>query len=155
MEPKEITWQAPEFRYRYKDESWYWLTIMAAGILFLISLWQKNLLFAIFIIIAEVMVILWAKELPKNLHFKLDKKGVHLGKIKFYSYEDLSGFHLHEEDGDISELVLKTKEKLHPYVKILLLTNDAPEIKKFLKKHVPEMEYEESLTDSLSKIIGF
>lgn len=155
MEPKEISWQAPEFRYRYKDESWYWLTIMAAAILFLISLWQKNFLFAIFLIIAEAMVLIWAKELPRNFHFKLDKKGVHLGKMKFYSYEELIGFHLHESDNEISELILKTKHRFHPYVKILLLTGDAPEINKFLKKHLSEIEYEESLADSFSKMIGF
>ena len=52
-ENKEIIWQAPEFRYRHKDESWYWLTIMATAVLFLISLWQKNFLFAIFAVIAN------------------------------------------------------------------------------------------------------
>jgi len=152
--PKEIIWTAPEFRYVHKDVEWYWMTLIVAGILVLIALWQKNLLFAMFIVIAEVMTIMWAKELPKNIEFKLDKKGIHIGKIKFYGYEELSGFHI-LENNDETELILKTREKLHPYLKIILENNEVPEIKELLKQHLPEIEYEESLSDTIAKIIGF
>ena len=152
---KEITWQAPEFRYHDKDVSWFWLSVIAAGIIFLIALWQKNLLFGIFIILAETMVLFWAKEFPKNIQFKLDKRGVHIGKIKSYLYEDISGFHIIEENDRMAELVLKTKTKLHPYVKILLVNEDVPDIKEFLKNHLEEIEYEESLSDGISRLIGF
>lgn len=152
---KEIIWYAPEFRYRDKDISWYWLTIIGAGIIFLLSLWQKNLLFAIFIFIGEGMIIFWAKEFPKNIRFRIDKRGIEIGKIKTYLYEDFDGFHLLEENEGLAELVLKTKSKLHPYVKILISPEDAPEIGSFLKNHLKEIEYEESLSDGISRMIGF
>lgn len=154
-ENKEIIWHAPEFKYQSKDISWYWLSIIAASILTLVSLWQKNLLFAIFIIIAETMLVIWAKELPKNLQFKLDKKGVHIGRIKSYNYEELSGFHIIEDEDKTGELILKTKNKLHPYIKILIASKDIPEIKEFLKNHLEEIDYEESLSDGISRMIGF
>ncbi|MBI4992481.1 MAG: hypothetical protein HZB99_04680 [Candidatus Harrisonbacteria bacterium] len=153
-EKKEISWTAPEFRYVHKDVGWYWLTLIAAGIIFLIALWQRNLLFAMFIVIAEAMTIMWAKEFPKNIEFKLNRKGLQIGKIKFYGYEELSGFHILESH-DRTELILKTKTKLHPYLKILLEDAEIPEIKELLKKYLPEIEYEESLTDAISKMIGF
>ncbi len=154
-ENKEIIWQAPEFKYQSKDISWYWLSIIAASILTLISLWQKNLLFAIFIIIAETMLIILAKEFPKNLQFKLDKKGIYIGKIKSYQYEELAGFHIIEDMDKTGELILKTKNKLHPYIKILIVDKDIPEIKTFIKNHLEEINYEESLSDGISRIIGF
>jgi len=154
-ENKEIIWHAPEFKYQSKDISWYWLSIIAASILTLVSLWQKNLLFAIFIIIAETMLVIWAKELPKNLQFKLDKKGVHIGRIKSYNYEELSGFHIIEDTDKTGELIFKTKNKLHPYVKILISSKDIPEIKEHLKNHLEEIDYEESLSDGISRMIGF
>ena len=154
-ENRKIIWHAPEFKYQSKDISWYWLTIIAAGILFLISLWQKNLLFVIFIIIAETMLVIWAKDLPRNLQFKLDKKGVHIGKIKSYQYEELNGFHIIEDTDETGELILKTKNKLHPYEKILIASKDIPEIKAFLKNHLEEIDYEESLSDGISRMIGF
>jgi hypothetical protein len=151
---KEITWQAPEFKYHYKDISWYWLSVIAAAILFLAAIWQKNLLFAIFVIIAETTLIFWAKKLPRGLNFKIDKKGIHIDKIKFYTYDDLIGFHILEEN-DIGQLILKTKKKLSPFVKILLESGDIPKIKEFLKQYLEEIEYEESLTDHIEKIIRF
>ena len=152
---KEIIWQAPEFKYQHKDISWYWLTIIAAAVMVLFSLWQKNLLFALFIILAETMLIFWAKESPKNLQFKIDKKGVQIGKIKSYGYEEISGFHISEKNDGDSELILKTKSKLHPFVKILIYNDDIAAIKGYLKNHLSEVEYEESLTDGFSKMIGF
>src|SRR3989338_5716211 len=116
LKTEEIIWHAPEFKYQNKDISWYWLTIIMAGILFLISLWQKNLLFAIFIIIAEIMLVIWAQELPKTIQFKINKKGVQIGLIKSYSYEELGGFHILEDNYGHSELILKTKNKLHSYI---------------------------------------
>lgn len=156
MENKEIIWYAPEFQYHHKELGWYWLSIIGSGILFLIALWQKNLLFGIFVVIAELMVIIWAKEFPKNIRFKLSKKGLEIGKMKFYSYEELSGFHIHEEDEDgFSELILKTNKRLHPYLKVLVDKNDIAEIKDYLKNHLPEIEYEEPVSEAISRIIGF
>lgn len=152
--PEKIIWQAPEFKYRYKDVSWYWISVIAASILALIAIWQKNLLFVVFVIIAEITIIFWAKQIPQNLHFKIDKKGVYIDKIRFYSYEDLAGFHISEEDGE-GELILKTKRKFHPFTKILLENCDIPKIKEFLKERLEEIEYEPSLADHIGKMIGF
>ena len=156
MPKNEIIWYAPEFKYHHKELGWYWLSIIAAGILFLVSLWQKNLLFGIFIVVAELLVIIWAKEFPKNIRFKLDKKGIQISNLKFYSYEELEGFHVHEPDNDgIGELILKTNKRLHPYLKILIDQDDLEEAKEFLKQHLPEIEYEEPVSEAISRIIGF
>lgn len=152
---KEITWQAPEFRYQTKDVSWYWTTIGIAGILFLIALWQGNLLFGIFIILAEIMLVVWAKEFPKSLQFEIDAHGVHLDRIASYSYDDLEGFHIHEGEDGVGELILKTKKRMHPYITILLLNDDTQPVREFLKNHLGEIDYEESLSENLSRLIGF
>ncbi|MDO8430063.1 MAG: hypothetical protein Q7S73_01710 [bacterium] len=154
MDKKEIIWQAPEFEFQHKDASWYWLTIIVSAILALVALWQLNFLFAIFVVLAETMLIFWAKETPKILQFKISDRGIQLGRLKSYSFEELDGFHISELRNQ-PELVLKTRNKLHPYVIILMLEDDAPEIKEFLKNHLAEIEYEESLSDHLFKRIGF
>jgi len=156
---KEIIWHAPEFKYNHKDISWYWLSIIISSLIFLIALWQKNLLFALFIIIAEVMLIIFAKELPKTRIFKLDHDGLHISSsdhkpLKSFNYNEIQGFHIHERD-DSHELILKTKNKIHPCVKILISRKEIPEISGYLKKHVEEVEYEESLADHIEKILRF
>ena len=151
---KEISWQAPEFKYEHKDVSWYWLSIIIAGLMILLAIWQRNLLFALFIIIAEIMIIIWAKERPKTLNFKIDDKGVHIDKIRTYNYDDLGGFHIIEKD-NISELVLKTKNRLHPVVKIIIASINIAKIRDTLNDHLPEVEYEESLADHIDRLLKF
>ncbi|MEK9170661.1 MAG: hypothetical protein AAB674_03385 [Patescibacteria group bacterium] len=151
---KEISWQAPEFKYEHKDISWYWLSIIVTGLIILLAIWQKNPLFALFIAIAEIMIIFWAKEFPKTLNFKIDDKGVHIDKIKTYDYDDLKGFHIIEKE-NISELVLKTKNRLHPIIKIIIAKTNIVEIKDILNDHLPEIEYEESLTDHIDRLLKF
>ncbi len=152
---KEITWSAPEYRHYDKDISWYWLSLIGAGILFLVALWQGNFLFGIFIILAETLILFWAREFPKYIQFKIDNKGVRIDKMKNYLYKDLEGFHVLEESDGVSELILKTKSKLHPYVKILLSIGISAEVRELLKNYLEEVEYEESLSDGISKMIGF
>ncbi len=157
MEKNEnsLHWRAPEFQYQPKDASWYWMSIVLTGILFLAALWQGNLLFAIFLVLAETMLIFWAREYPKDLEFMIDVHGLHLDKIQSYAYEDLSGFHLHEGADGVGELIIKTKNKLHPYLRILLLNDDMPPVRDFLGKHIEEIEYEEPLSENLARFIGF
>lgn len=152
---KEITWQAPEFQYRYKNIFWYGASVALAAILIVLALWQNNLLFAIFVIIAEVMILFWAKETPRLLNFRLDNKGITIDKIKFYPYEDLKGFHVAQREDQSGALVLKTKNRLQSYVKILANADDIPKIKEFLKNYLKEIEYEESLVSHISDLIGF
>lgn len=151
---KEIVWIAPEFEYRPKDVGWYWMSIIIAAIFILVAIWQKNFLFAIFIIVAEAMMLYWARQLPPHIEFKLDNKGLLLGKNKFHSYEEMSGFSIVEKNKNW-ELIIKTKERIQPFLKISIYEKDSVNIKKLLKERLEEMEFSESIIDHISKIIGF
>ncbi len=151
---EKIVWHAPEFEYIHKGIAWYWMTLIGAAVLFLIALWQRNLLFAIFIVISEALFLHWAREFPKTLRFAITKKGIEIGNIKSYEYSQLEGFHIIHRT-DHGELILKTKTRIHPYTKIIVISEDIQEITDFLKKHIPEMAYEESLSEHFEKMIGF
>ena len=152
---EKITWLAPEFHYHHKDISWYWLTIIIAAIALLISIWQGNLLFGFFVILAEVMTLVWAKQIPRTLEFTIDKEGVRMDNLKFFAYNELSGFHVRELHDGTGELILKTQKVLEPYTKIVADAANLEEIKDFLKTFLEEIEYEESLVDHLEKWVGF
>ena len=115
---KEIVWQTQEFKFNEKDLGWYGWNFFIAFILIILSIWQKNLLFAIFIIIAEIMVVFWSKELPRDVQVKIADKGVYIN-AKLYPYEDLVGFHILEQQH--KELILETSGRLHRYVKIMII----------------------------------
>jgi hypothetical protein len=69
----EINWQAPEFEYRPKSISWYWT-----------SIWDRNFLFGVFIVIAEVLLIAWGNDAPPTVNFVLTDSNLSIGETKDY-----------------------------------------------------------------------
>ncbi|OGY62845.1 MAG: hypothetical protein A2745_00445 [Candidatus Harrisonbacteria bacterium RIFCSPHIGHO2_01_FULL_44_13] len=155
---KEIKWSAPEFTYYHKDVSWYWVTIIAAIIILAIAFLQKNFLFAIFVIIAETMIIFWGRQSPKDIDFRLDERGLDIGGLKFYAYENLIGFTPKTPDHEkpeFTELIFRTKAKISPYLKVWINSKDNEKVKNFLLRFMPEIEHDESLTDHIAKFLRF
>lgn len=151
---KEITWSGPEFKYYHKEPSWYWINAIIAGTLFLIALYQKNILLAIFIAITELTIIMLAKRLPKTIEFKINEDGIHFGKMSFYSHDELSGFDIRKENSEISELVLVTNSVINPTIKINIPLKDEEEIRNLLKNFLNEVEYEDTFFDSIADLLG-
>ena len=151
---KEIIWRGPEFKYYHKEVSWYWINAIISGTLFLIALYQKNILLAIFVAITEFTIILLAKRLPKTIEFKINEEGIRFGKITFYSYEELTGFDIREENSEVSELVLLTNSKINPTIKINIPLKDEEDIRNILKNFIDEVKYEDTLFDSIENLLG-
>ena len=151
---KEIIWRGPEFKYYHKEPSWYWINGIIAGALFLIALYQQNILLAIFVAITELTIIMLAKRLPKTIEFKINEDGIHFGKMAFYSYEELTGFDIREENDEVSELVLLTDSKINPTIKINIPVKNEEDIRNILKNFIDEVEYENTFFDSIADLLG-
>ena len=154
---KEIRWSAPEFHYYHKDVGWYWLVIIVAIILTALALWQKNFLFAIFIILAGILTISWGRKEPKTVDFVLSEKGLDIGDKKSYPFENLAGFAIIAVPGEseISELVLETKGRFNKWVKVIIADERSEAIKKILLSRIPEVPYEESFAEHIARILRF
>ena len=157
MMEKEIKWSAPEYHHYEKDISWYWLVAILGIILTAIALWQKNFLFAVFVIIAALLAINWGRRKPEIVDFILSEKGLDIGGKKNYPYESLEGFAIIElpENSELNELVFKTRGRLNAWLKIIIANQRRDAIKEMLGQHVPEIEYQESLADHISKLLRF
>ena len=118
-----ISWQAPEYDYRPKDVSWKWASLIAAVILIVFAIWQKNPLFIFFIIIALFLINHFAGQFPKVWQFKISEKGISVSlpdkkeREKFYGFEDMESFDIHPAGEEYKELILKLKSKFTPYLK--------------------------------------
>lgn len=155
-ENAEIVWQAPSFQYYPKDVSWYWLTILIAVILFFFAIWQKNFLFGVFVIVAEIAVFVLARRQPEIIEFKIDEQGVGILE-KMFSYDELSSFCLRpdNEDKNFQELILKKKVYFNPYVIILIDAKIVPRAQAILSQKLAEEPYQDSLLDILFRWLRF
>lgn len=155
---KEIKWVAPEFEYFAKDITWHWLVVILGIIFIAIALWQKNFLFAIFVIISVLLILFWGKQKPRDVEFTLDEHGLDIEKKKFYPYHSFEGFSVRPpitKDEEFTDLVLKFKARFRPYFKICIKTKDTEKFKKYTNQYLPEIEYEESVADHIAKILRF
>lgn len=156
MSEFDLTWEAPEFEFEEKTVSWYWITIIAAVLILAMAIWQKNFLFGVFVVIAEILVIVWANRKPDMVVFFMNEKQLTIGEQKSYPYSEIYGFAIEEEgEGEWATLVLEFNKKLRPVARISIPKVKLPEIKKILSNFVDEIEIEKSLVDSFQKFLGF
>lgn len=157
-EKKEFEWSAPEFEYHHKEHSWYWLVVIISGLLILIALVQKNFLFAIFVLIASIVFFKLGHQFPRNLDIRINDQGVAIGENDFHPFDSLSGFATKQLDNfpdGLSQIIFQKKHRLSTHIKILAPTEKIEDIRILLNKHLPEIEYEESLTDHISRLLKF
>ena len=155
---KILEWEAPEFGYIEKEPAWFLSAGLIAAVFLIFAIWQKNLLFAIFIIVATIVVFVWAKKEPEMLLFKLNESGLGIGDRKFYPWSNLEHFSLiksHVEQDKFAELMVRRDEKINPLLKIHIPPGRLDEIREFLHGHLKEEEYEESFMDAIERIAKF
>jgi len=151
---KEIIWRGPEFKYYHKEPSWYWINGLVAGLLLLFSLYQNNILLAIFIGLTELTIIILAKRLPKTIEFKITEEGIHFGRYTLHTYDELKGFQINPESDELSELILVTNSKINPTIKMNVFVKDQEDIREMLKNFINEVEYEATLFDAIADLLG-
>ncbi|PIR44250.1 hypothetical protein COV23_00910 [Candidatus Wolfebacteria bacterium CG10_big_fil_rev_8_21_14_0_10_31_9] len=149
-----ILWQAPEYEYNPKDVSWHWISVIIAVVLITIALWQKNFLFAIFIVIAEIIVLYFSNTFPRIWNFKIDESGLTIGENR-YLFSDMQSFDIHEVGEDYKELVFKLRSKFKTVLRVFIHKDDEEKIKEKLLEFLPQEDLQVSLADLLERFIRF
>ena len=156
MDPVLVSWAAPEFEVYERSFLWYLGVFFVAVSLLLISLWQQNFLFAIFIILATSLSIVWSKKEPVNFNIFITERGVKIGSNKFLHFNDLSSFSLMDSSQNNLEwgrLVLQPKHWFSPLVKIFIPQGKLAQSREVLAKYLKEESYENSLHDELVRFL--
>jgi len=161
-----LAWKAPEHHFFMKSPRWYVIIVVAAVVAAVVAVIESNFMFLVFVILALVVVLFLANQRPKILNCAISNEGIALitdGLTKkeaeegeFYPYNDIDSFAIHTNpsDPEYSEIILRKKEKLSPYNKILIADRSAEKAREVLSFYLPEFEYEEPFSDHLLKIIG-
>lgn len=156
MEKFEFIWQAPEFEYREKGIAWYWASIGVAIALLALAVWQRNFLLGVFIVLAEIMVMIWGNQEPRMIEFRLNEEGLTVVGSKSYVYADIQDFAI---DNDTSEgwveVVLNFKKRLRPALKMIFSQENREDIRAILSRFLTEVDHQRSLVDALEKFIRF
>jgi hypothetical protein len=155
MEETVIEWRAPEFDYREKGIGWYWGSIIIAVAALGVAVWQKNFLFGVFIVIAEILVLVWANRPPATRTFRLTDRELAVDDHTRYLMSDLQSFSVHEDGGDFPTLILVSAHRLRPAIKIKVAKDRLPAVEELLQTKAPRVAWENSFIDNLERFFDF
>ncbi len=150
-----LKWQAPEYEHFEKSVSWYWLSLTFTIILVLISIWQRNFIFSLFLVIAWPIIVFISHQPPVMWDFEMDDDAIKVGKNKFYRFAEMYGFDINNYNDDYGELVFKTHSKFNPFLRVRVPIGEKSKVEHFLVEILPREEYPESFSESISKILRF
>ncbi len=150
----QIEWITPEFEQHQKSKSWFITIGIISGILFLLAVFTKNILFALLIGLSYFTISTYAIKKPRNIKLAITPKGVKIEKT-LYDFENLRSFWIFYNPPEIRELSLRSKKMIMPYIKIHLGEQNPVEVRKILIKYLPEKKHKESLIDNIVRQIGF
>jgi hypothetical protein len=151
----EITWQAPEFEYREKEVSWYWLSIIVAAFIIAFSVWQKDFLFGFFIVIAEMLFIVWGNRVPQMTTFTLTDMEINIGGYKTYLFKEFESWSVDADGAEWSDLMFYFRSRLHPPLAVMVPDEKMTEVRANLKVALKEIEHQPTLIDSIEKFLRF
>ncbi len=151
----EMQWNAPEYEYREKTVSWYWTSIIVAAIIIAFSVWERNFLFGFFIVIAEILFIVWGNRSPRLVAFTLTENEVAVTDGKSHPLREFESFSVEDLGNDLAEIIFTFRAKLKTPFKILMPGARATELRNNMKTILREVPYEPTLIDSIEKLLRF
>ena len=153
---KNFVWESPEFVYREKKVDWFWW-VGAIGVAAIVgAVLTKNYVFAVFLLIATVMVIIYARRKPDILTIELSDQGIKIGS-DFIHYDVLDAFWVTNElTPDGNHLIIHSQSRRLP-LDIITLTDEMNPvaIREFLVGRIPEYEMKEGYLQKFLHKIGF
>lgn len=152
----DIQWRAPEYETREKTPSWYWLSIAVTSVILALAVWQRNFLFAVFIIIAEILILFWGNEKPRERAFALGEKGIRIDDAPPIPYSRFDAFSVLKEEGSgWAEFALRYRVNLKPSLKVLVPGEKVEAVENLLSSVLSQIEPHDTLTDTLEKLFRF
>ncbi len=148
-----LTWQAYEYVYREKSSDWYWAVGIITVSFAVTAILFNNVLFAVFIILAFCILMMYSKRRPELLEIKLDERGVQEGNLR-YHYSSIESFWVEDRYGE-NKLIMKSKKKALPYITIPIFDVSATDVRSHIKRHVREEEHAEPLAKQIMEYLGF
>ena len=129
-------------------------TIGVAVACVLIALYQGNLLFGLFAILAEIILLVVGKEHPRQLVYVANDNGIFVDNELLRARADLGAFALHDMGTRYLEIILRPRDKFHTYTRILVPRERSELVSNFLSNFLEQFEYEGGMKDVINKHLG-
>jgi hypothetical protein len=151
-----LSWEIPSHDHQEHSFGFFAWIITVMVILLLFSVWQKNFLFGVFILMAAGTVLFLALQNPETHQFMLTSSHIIFGNYqRELSYAELSHFDIQEFSETDMEIFFAFKDKKRAPIHMRVYKGDREKIISILQeKGLKEKEIDISLFESISKMLG-
>lgn len=109
-----ISWLIPEYQGEEKTKLWYAIYSLIGIALLVYAIFTQNFIFAIIIVFAAILLVLFDGGHPGMLEVVISDKGVRVGK-EFYSYDQIEDFFIiYDPEENVKNLYLEFKRFARP-----------------------------------------
>jgi len=151
---QSVTWTASEFVVHDKSAGWY--AMLAVGVLLLAALIFiiiRDLVSVTVVIIAGLLLGVYGSHKPRQLEYRIDKRGVGIGK-RHYVYDEFKSFSVVPE-GAFASIVFMPLKRFAVPTTIYYAPADEDRILAVLSDQLPFEEHRSDAVDSLMRHIRF
>ncbi|MGC9049026.1 MAG: hypothetical protein ACP5IX_02310 [Patescibacteria group bacterium] len=149
---KLAEWEFSEYVKYQRTLAWYiGLGIIGAAVI-IYSIFSKNFLFALIVILIGFILVLHSKREPAGLKCLIFEDGIQVG-TRFYDWDEIKSFRLVYKPPKVKLLYIDLKSILMPDFSVPLNNQNPLEIRQILKIYLPEdleKQYE-TLTDRMNR----
>ncbi len=149
-----LTWSAYEHDHIERASDWYWALGIVAISAALTSILFHNVLFAILIILAAVVLALLARTPPELTEFELSDRGVRVHD-KLHRYNEIISFWVEDENHNRPLLLIDTTKFLSPNLIIPIEHIDPQLVRAYLKERAKEVHMKEPVAHKILEFFGF
>ena len=142
---------APEFEYSPKGRLWYMSLIFLSLLFMLFALIAHNTTFIAVIALGATLIATRGNAKPRIVPLVINDKGIYF-KNKFWKFSDLRNFSIYEYTNK-KYFIFAPSGRFQTPMKVPI--RNSSEIRRKLNNLLPEVEYQESLIDSLITLMGF
>ena len=153
MENK-IIWHALEYKKKEKTADWYWAVGIISICIAAIAIFLHDTLFAVFIILAVVVLLMFSRREPKVMEVELSERGIKIDKQNFH-YSTLEFFWVETMDEKEPKIILRSKKTMMPLIVIPIEEYSHEDIRNFLLEKLAEKEMHEPLSQKVMEKLGF
>lgn len=149
-----LEWRALEYERTERRRDWYAAVCIIAGSLAVTAFLARNVLFAAIIVIGTLALLLYAKREPRVVAYRIEERGVRIGR-SLYPYAELESFAVSEEEENAPKLILKARSFATPYLVVPIAEIEPALVREELAAMLPEADIDEPLSERIMRGLGF
>lgn len=149
-----LQWKFPEYEEHERGISWYVVTGVLSVAFLIYAILVSNFLFAIIIVIIDLIILIQVNRKPDRIDFKITDQGLLIG-TSFTPYRNIGKFWIIYNPPKVKTLYFNFKSTLKPNITIPLENKNPLRVRETLLQYIEEdlEKEEESNSEQIRKFL--